>query len=91
MSVMKKTMLSSTIFLLLGCATSFCATSMNSGWNEHVGSYLGYTMGYNTIDFTVTIPGGDKSFQSHHAVSQELIGGYMKTPNFGVELSLIHI
>lgn len=88
MSVMKKTMLSSTISLLLGCATSFCATSMNSGWNEHVGSYLGYTMGYNTIDFTVTIPGGDKSFQSHHAVSQELIGGYMKTPNFGVEFGV---
>ena len=73
--------------LLISCATSFGATNSTADWNKHAGSYLGYTLGYNTMEFTVELPGG-QSFQSHNAFSQELIGGYMKTPNFGVEFGV---
>ncbi len=85
-SITKK--LSMGLLLLLGCATSYCTTNSTAGWNKHVGTYLGYTMGYNTMEFTVTIPGSGQSFQSHHAFSQELIGGYMKTRNMGVEFGV---
>jgi len=87
MRVLTAKKLSIGLLLLLGCATSYCATSSTTGWNKYVGTYLGYTLGYNTMEFTVKLPNGD-SFQSHHAVSQELIGGYMITPNIGVEFGV---
>jgi hypothetical protein len=88
MLVSKAKKLSTAVVLLLGCTTGYCATNSTVDWSKHVGSYLGYTMGYNTMEFTLIIPVSGQSLQSHHAFSQELIGGYMKTPNYGVEFGV---
>ena len=81
---MKRTLCNISI-IAIAISTSALASSTQTtqDWNKHQGNYLGIRLGYNLVSASFY-----KYTTSAHAVSEELMGGHLFTPNWGFEIGV---